>query len=602
MLSQLGKLDYVVMIVLLLIMFGGSFLPGLHRKKSAEQFFMAGRNLRWWSVAGSIYGTNITLNQIIGTLGIGYSIGFAQSHYEILAIPAILLLVYVFEPIYRKKNIYTLSQFLEYRYNEYARLIYMLLIVGVIIVLLVGGFYIGSRQLGLIFKGTHFEISYLAGILILAGITCVFLFFGGMESVVVAENIQTILMVLAVLTVSFAAFAQPEIHGFGGLLQLDRAQPLDAQKMHLYLPANHPKLPWTGVFSGLMVLHCFFWTTNQFEVQRIMAAATNRDAKLGALAAGVLKISIPFTTIAAGVAAAYIFKQRYGWVNVQPDDAFLKLMTEVVPDGWGLKGLILAGFTAAIFSSIYSMLNSASTMLSMDVYKRYLHKTASDKQVVRFGKIVIVGVCSLAAILAYYTYTPQYSGNSFLALSENTSYLKPGIVAIFFLGVFWKKAHPYAAVITLLASPLLSLGTEWLYNHYLAEAWPAMSAIFGMKINFFHRVFVTAILCVGLMVVLSLYFDKKQHVFNIVDVEHNYRPLLARMGVFLLLQLPLVGLALTQAHLLRVIAVVAAVVTSGCFVRYRTAEGGFTFSLINIENGLAAVVSGFTVWILYFFA
>ncbi|SEW39943.1 solute:Na+ symporter, SSS family [Chitinophaga sp. YR573] len=587
MLSQLGTLDYVVMIILLLIMFGGSFLPGLHKKKSAEQFFMAGRNLRWWSVAGSIYGTNINLNQIIGTLGIGYSIGFAQSHFEVLAIPAILLLVYVFEPIYRKRNIYTLSQFLEYRYNEYARLIYMLLIVGIIIVLLVGGFYIGSRQLGLIFSG----ISYLNGIIILASITCIFLFFGGMESVVIAENIQTILMVLAVVTVSLAAFAQPEINGFTGLLKLDHAQPAALQKMHLYLPPNHPKLPWTGVFSGLMVLQCFFWTTNQFEVQRIMAAATNRDAKLGALAAGVLKISIPFTTIAAGVAAAYIFKHRYGWVDIQPDDAFLKLMTEVVPDGWGLKGLILAGFTAAIFSSIYSMLNSASTMLSMDLYKRYLHKTANDKQVVRFGKLVVIAVCVTAALLAYCTYTPRYAGNSFLALSENTSYLKPGIVTIFFLGVFWRKAHPKAAIITLLVSPFLSIGTEWIYNRYLGNE------IFGMKMNFFHRVFISTILCVILMTLLSKYFGKKQQVFNVVDVDNDYRPLLQRIGIFTLLQLPLLFLAIAHIAPLNIIAVIAAIITFGCFIKYKNG-----ISLVNVENGFAGIVAAFTVWLLYFFA
>lgn len=568
MLAQLSMADYVVMIILLLLMFGGSFLPGLNKKKSAEQFFMAGRNLRWWSVAGSIYGTNVNLNQIIGTLGIGYSIGFAQSHYEVLAIPAILLLVYVFEPIYRQKKIYTLSQFLEYRYNEYARLIYMLLLVGIIIVLLTGGFYIGSRQLGLIFG-----IPYLNGILLLAGLTCVFLFFGGMESVVIAENIQTVLMVLAVITVSIATFAQPEIGGFGGLLRLDHAQPLAAQKMHLYLPPDHPKLPWTGVFSGLMVLHCFFWTTNQFEVQRVMAAATDRDAKIGALAAGVLKISIPFTTIAAGVAAAYIFRQRYGWMTVQPDDAFLKLMTEVVPDGWGLKGLILSGFTAAIFSSIYSMLNSASTMLSMDVYKRYLHTSANDRQLVWFGRSVVVGICLLAALLAFYTYTPNYSGNSFLTISENTSYLKPGVVTIFFLGVFWRKAHPRAAVVTLLASPLLSVGVEWLYHYY-----------FGLPLNFLHRVFVSTVFCMLLMIVLSKYFERRQVTFNVVTTGRDYRPLLIRIGIFGLLQIP--ALLLQNAWL-------GGLVTVGCFLK---------FSRMNVENVFAGLVAGFTVWFLYYFA
>ena len=149
----------VFLVCIFLLVIAGIF--SIRKNRSASGYFMADRNLPWWSVAGSIYATNVSLAQIIGMLGIGYSIGFAQSHYEFLAIPAILLLVHVFIPAYRKKEVFTLSEFLGRRYNETARMLYTLIIIAVIIILLVGGLYIGSRQLGLLFSGTSFQPSYL---------------------------------------------------------------------------------------------------------------------------------------------------------------------------------------------------------------------------------------------------------------------------------------------------------------------------------------------------------------------------------------------------------------------------------------------------------
>ena len=163
----------------------------------------------------------------------------------------------------------------------------------------------------------------------------------------------------------------------------------------------------TGVFSGLLILHGFFWTTNQFEVQRVLAAKSDRDAQLGAIAAGFLKLTIPFFSISAGVAAAYLFKYKYGLFNVKPDDAFIYLMEQVVPKGYGLIGLILAGFFGAIFSSIYSMLNSLSTISAMDVYKRYINKNAADQTLVKVGKGAVVIACIIGIVLAWWSFDPQ---------------------------------------------------------------------------------------------------------------------------------------------------------------------------------------------------
>ena len=505
MIGSLKGMDLAVFVLCILLLIISIRSTG--GKSSSDNYFMAERNLPWWSVAGSIYGTNVSLSQIIGMLGIGYSIGFAQSHYEFLAIPTILMLCFVFIPVYRKKKAFTLSEYLGDRYNETARLLYTIVIIAVIIILLVGGLYIGSRQLGLLLKGTSFVPDYLQGVVLIASISCGLVFFGGMRAVVKAENIITIMMVIAVITVGISTLYQPEIGGFTGLLELDRST-RGMNKMKLYLPSDHPDLPWTGVFSGLLILHGFFWTTNQFEVQRVLAARSDRDAQLGAIAAGFLKLTIPFFSIAAGVAAAYLFKYKYGLYNVKPDDAFVYLMGQVVPNGYGLIGLILAGFLGAIFSSIYSMLNSLSTITAMDVYKRYLNKQAEDKVLVIVGKVAVIAACMIGVLLAWWSFDPQADGNFFLVLSKNTSYLKPGVVSAFLLGVMWKRVHPASATVAIIAAPFLSIGIEWLYDDHLSK-YDYWKNIFGTRLNFMHRVFVVFIICTFIQVGMSLQMKRK---------------------------------------------------------------------------------------------
>jgi len=519
MIGMLKGLDLAAFFVCIILLIYVS-VQSYSKKSTSAHYFMAERNLPWWSVAGSIYGTNVSLSQIIGMLGIGYSIGFAQSHYEFLAIPTILMLCFVFIPTYRKKQAFTLSEYLGDRYNETARLLYTLVIIAVIIILLVGGLYIGSRQLGLLLQGTALVPGYLEGVILIAAIACILVFFGGMHAVVRAENIITVLMVVAVIAVGISTLWQPEIRGFSGLLDLD-ASAKGMHKMNLYLPSDHPDLPWTGVFSGLLILHGFFWTTNQFEVQRVLAARTDRDAQLGAIAAGFLKLTIPFFSISAGVAAAYLFKYKYGLFNVKPDDAFVYLLGQVVPQGYGLVGLILAGFIGAIFSSIYSMLNSLSTIAAIDVYKRYFNAEANDKLLVQVGKTAVVLACLTGALLAWWSFDPSADGNFFLVLSKNTSYFKPGVVSAFLLGVMWKRVHPASAAVAIVAAPFLSIGVEWLYDDWLSH-YANWRNIFGIKLNFMHRVFVVFVICILIQIGMSVKMQQRQ-VVDFLQVEFEWK-------------------------------------------------------------------------------
>lgn len=585
MINLLSGIDLVVFAGCMLLFIWGSFK--LYRgNRSASNYFMADYDLPWWSVAGSIYGTNVSLSQIIGMLGIGYSIGFAQSHYELLAIPAILMLCYVFIPAYRKKKAFTLSAFLGDRYNETARLLYTLVIIAVIIILLVGGFYIGSRQLGLLFKGSDYAPTYLQGIILIAIVTCMLVFYGGMRAVVRIENIITILMVIAVVTVGVCTLWQPEIGGFTGLLNLDKSS-RGLHKMNLYLPSDHPDLPWTGVFSGLLVLHGFFWTTNQFEVQRVLAARSERDAQLGAIAAGFLKLTIPFFSIAAGVAAAYLFKYKYGMTDVKPDDAFIYLIGQVIPKGFGLIGLIMAGFLGAIFSSIYSMLNSLSTITAMDVFKRYVYKNAEDKSLVLIGKISVIIACLIGVLLAWWSFDPNADGNFFLILSKNTSYLKPGVVSAFFLAVLWKRVHPLSAAVAIIIAPLLSFGIEFIYDDWLS-GYPNWRNIFGERLNFMHRVFVVFVICLAVQIGMSLKFNHKEG-----ESLLNESIQLKRTVSYLIVQLIMLILIFGFDIDPRVLAIPAALTSFLVLINFRELK-----NTVMISSSLLLTI---TTWTLYYF-
>ncbi len=604
MLNQLSRLDITLLILLILIINFGSIFFGFFKKKTSEDYFMAGRSLRWWSVAGSIYGTNVSVQQIIGMMGVGYSIGFAQSHYEVLAIPAILALAYIFIPLYRRQQVFTLSEWLGARYTEGAKTAYSILNILFILILLVGGFYLGARTLCVFFQGSTLEMSYLTALLVIASVTCLFSVFGGMESVVIADNIQTVLMVVAVVTVGSLAFLQPEINGFSGLLALDRSMPLAEQKMHLYLPPNHPKLPWTGVFSGLMILQFFFWTTNQYQVQRVLAAATDRDARLGTIVAGALKLTIPFFTVAAGVAAFYIFKQRQPNNMPLPDDVYLNLMNLVVtPQYLGLKGLILAGLISAIFATIYSMMNSLSTMLSMDIYRKFINTQALDNQIVVFGKKSIVAVAFLALALAYFTFNPNSKDNIFLTMSAWTSYLKPGIVVAFVMGILWKNVNPRTAVVTMLAAPVFGLIVEKIYNYFFNEKALNIPSIFGTNLNFMHRVFLTFVFCILLQFILSKIWKNESK----KDISSMTLPM-AKIGykllIFSLLQIPFLFILILKLAPPQYLALPAAL---GTFVPFlyewkKVKSAPAHQNLWSSDLFYAALLASFTVWILYFFA
>ena len=494
----LARFDLVVLIGSLALVMAIGLLAG-RREETEEDYFLAGRSVRWWGVAGSIFATNVSANHLVGMLGVGFSIGFAQSHFELGAVFALLLLAYVLLPIYSKLRVYTLSQYLAVRYDERVAVVYSLFTLALIVVQMTALFYIGSRSLNLL-MGEHAP-GYIGGIALLAFVSAAYTLFGGLKAVIWTDVLQTALLLAAGLIVAGLTFAQPEVGGLLGLIEQDAALPPDQQKMHLYLPADHPDVPWTGVFTGLLLMHVSFWCTNQYIVQRTLAAASLRQARAGILVGGGLKLLVPFFSVAAGVAAARLFATRLPEANVSPDDAFPALMALVLPAGYGLQGIVAAGLLGAILSTLDSLMNSAATLAVVDLYQKHVEPDARDEKLVGLGRLLVLILAAGAAWMAAGTYDPTSRGNFFLSLSRQISYLTPGMLVAFLLGVTSPRAQARGALVAIAAAPILGLGLEAIYP-WLADVTP-LSQWLGGRLNFMHRTFATVLGCAALHMLAS---------------------------------------------------------------------------------------------------
>lgn len=598
---KIDHFDFLLIIALIIIQIGvGIFFS--RKGKGSEDYFMAGRKLPWWVVGGSVFSTNISASHLIGMLGIGYSVGFAQSHYEVLAVFAILILAFLFVPVYRRLPLFTLSQFLEKRFGDKVRLTYALLVLLLIIVQLIGHYYIGARALSMLTQGSLFEINYPVALLLLSLIICSYTFFGGLSAVVYTDTLQAVFIILVAIVLCYFTFSSPEINGFSGLLTLDSQLPEGSRKMNLYLPTNHPDLPVSGVFTGLILLHFFYWITNQYLVQRVLAAKSDDAAKYGVMVAGLLKLGIPFVTIATGVAAAHLLNIKYAGQKILPDDAFLYLVNAVIPAGFGLIGLLISGVLASTFSTIDSMMNSATTLFCIDIYKKYYRKNITDKELVIVGRLVTLTITLLAAILAYVTYNPQGAGNFFLKISSHGSYFTPGIIVVFFAAVFVRRIPSQAALWTMVSAPFIAILLEASYSSITAF-FPTISSIFGEKLNFLHRVALTSISSVFLLFISRFFLLRKVGGYQLVKEDNQLMAIDSLMAhrwkIFGFLFIHTISVTILFMDL-----------TDGKQLSFLMAPLSGSLFLFNIGKPfsfpgtkmMAAVLMSLCIWILYYFS
>ncbi|MGJ4788979.1 sodium:solute symporter family transporter [Leptospira koniambonensis] len=386
--------------------------------------------------------------------------------------------------------------------------------------------YIGSRSLLPFWKDLGWEnLGYIEGVLLLGIFSTAYTWFGGLKAVVYTDVIQSVLILLAGVLVAYLTIWHPAVGGWEGLWAKEALVSASEKRMDLFLPSDHSSLPWTGALTGLFFLHIFYWGTSQFIVQRTLGAKSLREARVGILGDGFLTLLIPFFTVLTGVAAYHLWNQTNLVSEVDPDEAFSRLVSLVVPSGYGFGGLILAGLLGAIFSSVDSMLNSASTLFTVDFYtkakqtllgRKFLGERLEDEEVVRVGRMFLLFFSALTIFLALYTYTPNSKGNFFLEISGQSAHFTLGLLSVFLVGVFWKKSNARAAWVTILICPILSISLPYLYSIF-SSGIPEIQSTFGEKLNFLHRVFIVCIFGIFSQILLSLIFSKYKN-------EHRTKP------------------------------------------------------------------------------
>lgn len=458
------------------------------KETSTGDYYLAGKTVAWWAVAGSIFGTNISSHHMVGMMGAGLKEGFAQANFEFGAIFGLLMLTYFFLPFYRRMGLYTLSEYLGRRFDERSQLVYSITNMAFLLIQMVATMMLGALTIDTLTKDSPYAISYELAVCLLAIVAGCYTFFGGLKADIFNDVVQSVLLLLASGMLAVLAIWHPNVGGLSGLLE---KQP---DKFHVFFEASHPELPWSGVLSGLMVLHLYYWGTNQFIVQRTLGARSDWDARIGIITAGFFKLLIPFLCIVPGMAAGYILAIDPA---TESDTAFAGLTRTLLPTGYGLVGLVMAGLVAGILSTIDSMMNSTATLFTFDIYKKYVRPQASELRLIWVGRASMMLMVALAIGLSLYF--GQTKGGIFNRMADYNAYLVPGVIVAYVAGILQPFVTRTASFVCILAGPLLSILFE-----------QAARVVFDHRLQAFHRAGLATVACYALILIVSLWtqFDR----------------------------------------------------------------------------------------------
>jgi len=433
-------------------------------ERNAEDYFLASKSLPWWAIGASLIAANISAEQVIGMSGSGFAIGLAIASYEWMAALTLVIVAKYFMPIFIEKKLYTIPEFIEQRFSTNLKTILAVFWIALFIfVNLTSVLFLGAKAIDTILGNGDGNLIIYA-ILGLSFIAAAYSLYGGLSAVAWTDVIQVAMLVLGgiITTIIGLQYVTPDGSIISGMTHiLDNA----GEKFHMILDRSNPEfsnLPGIAVLiGGMWVANLYYWGFNQYIIQRALAAKSLREAQRGLVFASFLKLIIPLIVVIPGIIAYVMFTQPEGTAAIAGvQEAFLKadgtinydkaypwLISVLIPTG--LKGLVLAALVAAIVSSLASMLNSTSTIFTMDIYKPYLNKNASEKVVVRVGRIT----AGVALVIA--GFTAPLLGNipqMFQYIQEYTGVVSPGVLAVFLMGLFWKKTTNKAAIIGVISS------------------------------------------------------------------------------------------------------------------------------------------------------
>ena len=497
--SVLESLDWVVLGIYFLALIAVAVWVFLQKNKNTEDYFLAGRNVGWFVIGASIFASNIGSEHVVGLAGTGFESGTPMAHYELHAW-IVLLLGWLFLPFYIRSGAFTMPEFLEKRFDAKSRwflslfslLAYVLTKVSVTIY--AGGIVV-SELIGIPFW-------YGAiGIVIFTGIYTVI---GGLKAVIYTETLQTIILILGSLIITYLGLQE-----VGGWNQL-RATVTSVSPDHfnMWRPMNDPKFPWTGLLFGGTIVGIWYWCTDQYIVQRTLAANNIKIGRRGAIFGAYLKLLPILIFLIPGIIAFALSIQNPEIFSIEKADrAFPMLVKTLLPVG--LKGLVAGGLMAALMSSLASVFNSCSTIFTIDIYKK-LKPNASEKTLINTGKIA-TGFIVVLGIIWIPIMEKIGGGVMYQYLQNVQSYIAPPVTAVFLLGIIWKRVNSEAAITTLLTGLgllILRLGSEIYYQKEILSGENIDNIAYAFAtINFAHMAIFMFLFSVIICITVSLAFS-----------------------------------------------------------------------------------------------
>ena len=431
-------IDLVIVVVYLLgIVFLGVW-SARREKRTTGDYFLAGRNLGWAMIGLSLFATNISTVHLVGLASAGFSDGLVFGNFEWLAAFCLILLGLVFAPFYFRSRVATLPEYLERRFSPGSRTVLAVMAVfGALFIHIGVSLYAGATIIERLFN-----LDVTVSILVISVATAIYTVVGGLLAVVVTEAVQTVLLLAGAVIITVLG-----VMALGDAGYSDWASFAEATKPN-QLSMLHAEggYAWYAMLLGYPVLGVWYWCADQTIVQRVLAAREERDAQLGPLFAGFIKILPVFLMVLPGVIAYVLFKDQIG---DDPDQTLPVLIEQLVPTG--LKGLLAAGLLAALMSTVAGALNSTSTLVSIDIVQR-LKPNTSEAMLVRVGRITAVVVMVLAIL---WSTQGKSFGGIFAGLNHMIACLAPPITAVFLFGVFWRRGTQQASLVTLLGGFLL---------------------------------------------------------------------------------------------------------------------------------------------------
>lgn len=454
----------------------GLYIANKDKSETSREYFLAGKSLPWWIIGGSLIASNISAEQMIGMAGSGFALGLGIATYELMAAATLIIVAKFLMPLFLKYDISTLPEFLEHRFDGRVRsglAVFWLLIfvfVNITSLLFLGGLALNSI-LG---------VPLFWAVLGLAIYSATFSVFGGLKAVVWTDVIQVVVLLFGG-TVASIMVLNAVSDGEGVMAGVSMLMEKAPEKFDMIFEKGstfvnietgetesaYDLLPGIGVLiGGMWIANMYYWGFNQYIIQRALAAKSLKEAQRGVIFAAFIKLFLPFIVVLPGI-AAYVLNADIG----KADEAFPWVVNNYV--GTGLKAIVVAALVAAIGSSLSSIVNSASTIYTLDIHKRLVNKNASEKSLVRIGRIV-AGLTLVIGILL----TPILNnfGQIFQFIQKYTGFFSPGILAVFLFGLFWKRTTTTAALLTVIVSLPLSWSVDFFF--------PQMPFINQMGLNF----------------------------------------------------------------------------------------------------------------------